>query len=47
MPLFKFHFVASYRFCFFVAGKIDEFKYDRSMDQPKEILNPLAKVAAI
>ena len=29
---YKFHFVSSYLFCFVVAGKIDEFKYDRIME---------------
>lgn len=27
-----FHFVSSYFFCFVVAGKIDEFKYDQIME---------------
>lgn len=27
-----FHFVSSYLYCFVVAGKIDEFKYDEIMD---------------
>ena len=29
---YKFHFVSSYLFCYVVAGKIDEFKYDRVME---------------
>jgi len=29
---YKFHFVSSYLFCFVVAGKIDEFKYDKIME---------------
>lgn len=29
---YKFHYVSSYLFCFVVAGKIDEFKYDEIMD---------------
>ena len=29
---YKFHFVSSYLFCFVVAGKIDEFRYDEIMD---------------
>lgn len=29
---YKFHFVSSYLFCFVVAGKFDEFKYDRIME---------------
>ena len=29
---YKFHFVSSYLYCFVVAGKIDEFKYDRIME---------------
>ena len=28
----KFHFVSSYLFCFVVAGKFDEFKYDEIME---------------
>jgi len=28
----KFHFVSSYLFCFVVAGKIDEMKYDKIME---------------
>jgi len=29
---FKFHFVASYLFCFVVAGKMEESKYDEIME---------------
>jgi len=29
---YKFHFVSSYLFCFVVADKIDEFKYDKIME---------------
>lgn len=29
---YKFHYVSSYLFCFVVAGKIDEFKYDEIME---------------
>ncbi|MEP5766049.1 MAG: hypothetical protein ABJ308_15740 [Halieaceae bacterium] len=29
---FKFHYVSSYLFCSVVAGKIDEFEYDRIME---------------
>lgn len=29
---YKFHYVSSYLYCFVVAGKIDEMKYDRIMD---------------
>jgi len=29
---YKFHFVSSYLFCFVVAGKINELKYDETMD---------------
>ena len=29
---YKFHYVSSYLFCFVVAGKIDEFKYDKIME---------------
>jgi len=29
---YKFHFVSSYLFCFVVASKIDEFKYDDIME---------------
>ena len=29
---YKFHYVASYLYCFVVAGKFDEFKYDQIMD---------------
>jgi len=29
---YKFHFVSSYLFCFVVAGKFDEFKYDEIME---------------
>ena len=29
---YRFHFVSSYLFCFVVAGKIDEFKYDQLME---------------
>ena len=29
---YKFHYVSSYLFCFVVAGKIDEMKYDQIMD---------------
>ena len=29
---YKFHFVSSYLFCFVVADKIDEFKYDDIME---------------
>ncbi len=29
---YKFHYVSSYLFCFVVAGKIDERKYDKIMD---------------
>ena len=30
---YKFHFVSSYLFCFVIAGKVTEMKYDRIMDQ--------------
>ena len=33
---YKFHFVSSYLFCFVVAGKIDEFKYDDIMEYVNE-----------
>ena len=29
---YKFHFVSSYLFCFVIAGKIDDFKYDEIME---------------
>lgn len=29
---YKFHFVSSYLYCFVVAGKVDEFKYDEIME---------------
>ena len=29
---YKYHYVSSYLFCFVVAGKIDEFKYDKIME---------------
>ena len=29
---YKFHYVSSYLYCFVVAGKIDEKKYDRIME---------------
>ena len=29
---YKFHYVSSYLYCFVVAGKFDEFKYDKIMD---------------
>lgn len=29
---YKFHFVSSYLYCFVVAGKFDEFKYDKIME---------------
>jgi len=29
---YKFHYVSSYLFCFVVAGKIDEFRYDKIME---------------
>ncbi|MCU7812574.1 MAG: hypothetical protein KZQ77_15305 [Candidatus Thiodiazotropha sp. (ex Notomyrtea botanica)] len=29
---YKFHYVSSYLYCYVVAGKIDEMKYDRIMD---------------
>ena len=29
---YKFHFVSAYLFCFVVAGKIDEMKYDQIME---------------
>jgi hypothetical protein len=29
---YKFHYVSSYLYCFVVAGKIEEMKYDRIMD---------------
>ena len=29
---YKFHFVSSYLFCFVVAGKIEEHRYDEIMD---------------
>ena len=29
---YKFHYVSSYLYCFVVAGKIDEMKYDKIMD---------------
>ena len=29
---YKYHYVSSYLFCFVVAGKIDEKKYDRIME---------------
>ena len=30
---YKFHFVSSYLYCFVVAEKVDELKYDRIMEQ--------------
>jgi hypothetical protein len=29
---YKFHYVSSYLYCFVVAGKIDDFKYDQIME---------------
>ena len=29
---YKFHYVSSYLYCYVVAGKLDELKYDRVMD---------------
>lgn len=29
---YKFHYVSSYLYCYVVAGKIDEMKYDRIME---------------
>ena len=29
---YKFHYVSSYLYCFVVAGKIDEMKYDRILE---------------
>ncbi len=29
---YKFHFISSYLYCFVVAGKIDEMKYDKIME---------------
>lgn len=29
---YKFHYVSSYLYCYVIAGKIDELKYDRVMD---------------
>ncbi|WP_036182628.1 hypothetical protein [Marinobacterium lacunae] len=29
---YKFHYVSSYIYCFVIAGKIDEFKYDQIME---------------
>jgi len=29
---YRFHYVSSYLYCFVVAGKIDEMKYDRIME---------------
>lgn len=29
---YKFHFVSSYLYCFVVAGKFDDFKYDQIME---------------
>ena len=29
---FKFHYVSSYLYCYVVASKIDEFKYDKIME---------------
>ena len=29
---YKFHYISSYLFCFVVAGKIDEMKYDQIME---------------
>ena len=29
---YKFHYVSSYLYCYVVAGKVDEMKYDRIMD---------------
>lgn len=29
---YKFHYVSSYLYCYVVAGKIDEFKYDNIME---------------
>ena len=29
---YKFHYVSSYLYCFVVAGKIDEMKYDKIMN---------------
>ena len=33
---FIFHYVSSYLYCFVVAGKIDEFKYDEIMEYVNE-----------
>lgn len=29
---YKFHYISSYLYCFVVAGKIDDFKYDEIME---------------
>ena len=29
---YKFHYVSSYLYCFVIAGKFDEFKYDKIME---------------
>lgn len=29
---YKFHYVSSYLYCFVIAGKFDEFKYDQIME---------------
>ncbi len=29
---YKFHYVSSYLYCFVIAGKFDDFKYDQIMD---------------
>ncbi len=36
---YVFHFVSSYLYCFVVAGKIDEFKYDEIMDYVNSNMN--------
>ncbi len=36
---YKFHFVSSYLYCFVVAGKIDEFKYDEIMEYVNSNMN--------
>jgi len=33
---YKFHFVSSYLYCFYVAGRIDEFQFDKIMEYVNE-----------
>ena len=36
---FKFHYVSSYLYCYVIAGKIDEMKYDRIMEYVNDRVN--------